>query len=138
MRTNIKIITDRSDIIFDDKTYPMSLLGDITKVDRDTLILKFIDILFNIVKSDDWRLTGQESYLLFSKFKEINPNVYIERLENPNLFHEHCEFCCDKVEEHKDENWYCSLDNYRWICRNCFNDFKEKFKFIEGDESNDS
>lgn len=41
-RMNIKIITDRNEIIFDDKAYPMSLLGDITKVDRDTLILKFI------------------------------------------------------------------------------------------------
>jgi undecaprenyl diphosphate synthase len=81
----------------------MTLLGDITKVDRDTLILKFIDILFNIVKSDDWRLTGQESYLLFTKVKKILPKEYINNLEKPELFHEHCSFCWDKVEENKDE-----------------------------------
>ena len=127
-RMNIKIITDRSDIIFDDKTYPMTLLGDITKVDRDTLILKFIDILFNIVKSDDWRLTGQESYLLFTKVKKILPKEYIDNLEKPELFHEHCSFCWDKVEENKDKKHYCTLDNYHWICNDCYNDFKELLK----------
>ena len=55
-KMNIKIITDRHEIIFDNKAYPMSLLGDVTKVNRDTLILKFIEIIFNMVKSDDWRL----------------------------------------------------------------------------------
>ena len=55
-KMNIKIITDRHEIIFDNKIYSMAYLGDITKVDRDTLILKFIEIVFNIVKSDDWRL----------------------------------------------------------------------------------
>ena len=79
---NIKIITDRHEIIFHNKTYPMSLLGDVTKVDRDTLILKFIEIIFNIVKSDDWRLTGQESYLLFTKVKKILPKEYIDNLED--------------------------------------------------------
>ena len=40
----------------------MSLLGDITKVDRETLILKFIEMIFN----EDWRFTFQEDiyYLL--------------------------------------------------------------------------
>lgn len=40
----------------------MSLLGDIAKVDRETLILKFIEMIFN----DDWRLTFHEDiyYLL--------------------------------------------------------------------------
>ena len=137
-RMNIKIITDRNEIIFDNKIYPMSLLSDITKVDRDLVILRFIEIIFNIVKSDDWRLIGQESYLLFSKIKEIYPNEYINLLENPKIFHEHCEFCWDKVEENQDEKWYCSLDNYRWICRNCYNDFKEKFKFIGENKNNDS
>lgn len=130
-KKNIKIITDRNEVIFDNKTYPMSLMGDITKFDRDTLVLKFIEIVFDIVKSDDWRITGQEGYLLFVKLKEIIPNEYIDKLENHILFHEHCEFCMDKVEEHKDDKWYCSLDNYRWICKNCYNDFKNKFRFIK-------
>ena len=32
-KMNIKIITDRYEIIFDNKTYLMSLLGDVTYVD---------------------------------------------------------------------------------------------------------
>ncbi|MDE5714721.1 MAG: hypothetical protein K2I42_01160 [Anaeroplasmataceae bacterium] len=125
----IKIITDRQDIIFDNKIYPMSSLGDVTKVDKDTLILKFIEIIYNIVKSDDWRLTGQERYLLFAKLKEMIPFEYINELDNPEMFHEHCSFCWDKVEESQDKKHYCILDNYHWICNECYNDFNKMFKF---------
>ena len=128
-RMNIKIITDRSEILFDNKTYPMSLLGDISNVDRDTLVLKFIEIIFEIVKSDDWRLTGQERYLLFAKLKEVFPLEYINSLDNPEMFHEHCEFCMNKVEENKELKHYVTLDNYRWICEDCYNDFSNIFKF---------
>ena len=24
---------------------------------------------------------------------------------------------------------YCTIDNYHWICENCFNDFKDMFKW---------
>ena len=50
-KMNIKIITDRHEIIFVNKIYPMSSLGDVSIDDRDTLILKFIEIIFNIVKT---------------------------------------------------------------------------------------
>ena len=128
-KMNIKIITDRHEIIFDNNTYRMSLLGDVTKVDRDTLILKFIEMIFNIVKSDDWRLTGQEGYLLFARLKEVIPLEYINSLDDPKMFHEHCSFCWDKVEENKDKKHYCTLDNYHWICNECYNDFEKMFKF---------
>ena len=101
-KMNIKIITDRHEIIFDNKIYPMTYLGDITKVNRDTLILKFIEIVFNIVKSDDWRLTGQERYLLYAKLKEAMPLEYSNSSDNPKMFHEHGSFCLNKVEENKD------------------------------------
>ncbi len=128
-KMNIKIITDRCEIIFDNNTYPMSLLGDVTKVQRDTLILKFIEMIFNIVKSDDWRLTGQEGYLLFARLKEVIPLEHINSLDDPEMFHEQCSFCWEKVEENKDKKHYCTLDNYHWICNECYNDFEKMFKF---------
>ena len=128
-RKNIKITTDKNEIIFDNKIYPMSLLGDITKVDRDTIIIKFIEIIFNIIKSDDWRLTGQENYMLFEELKEVIPAEYINTLNINDEFHEHCEFCMEKIKEHKQEKCYTTLNNYRWICKECFDDFKEIFKF---------
>ena len=83
----------------------------------------------NIIKTDDWRLTGQEDYLLFAKLKEVIPSDYIKTLDNPEYFHEHCEFCMTKPEDNKEQKFYCTLDNYRWICEECYNDFKEKFRF---------
>jgi hypothetical protein len=76
----------------------------------------------------DWRLTDQKNYLnkvelLFSKYEA-----------RENWDHDHCVFCWDKfistqmdgIEVLHTEG-YCTLDKYHWICRNCFNDFKEQF-----------
>lgn len=82
----------------------------------------------NLDSNRFWRFTGQESYLLFTKGKGIIPMEYINNLEKPELFHEHCSFCWDKVEENQDKKHYCTLDNYHWICNDCYNDFKELLK----------
>ena len=66
--------------------------------------------------------------MLFTKVKKTLPKEYIDNLEKPELFHEHCSFCWDKVEENKDKKHYCTLDNYHWICNDCYNDFKELLK----------
>ena len=92
-------------------------------------VFEILTLVINIVKTDDWRLTGQEDYLLFAKLKEIIPSDYLKTLDNPEYFHEHCEFCMTKPEDNKEQKFYCTLDNYRWICEECYNDFKEKFKF---------
>lgn len=76
---------------------------------------------------EDWRLTGQESYLTGEKLKIITPNVYFK---NNELKHEHCEFCMKKINVETKEKCYATLDDYRWICKNCFRDFKIKFKWI--------
>ena len=34
-----------------------------------------------------------------------------------------------KSEENKDKKHYCTLDNYHWICNECYNDFEKLFKF---------
>ena len=34
-----------------------------------------------------------------------------------------------KKEENKDKKHYCTLDNYHWICNECYNDFEKMFKF---------
>ena len=92
-------------------------------------VFEILTLVINIIKTDDWRLTGQEDYLLFAKLKEVIPSDYIKTLDNPEYFHEHCEFCMTKPEDNKEQKFYCTLDNYRWICEECYNDFKEKFKF---------
>ena len=32
-------------------------------------------------------------------------------------------------EENKDKKHYCTLDNYHWICNECYNEFEKMFKF---------
>ena len=106
----------------------MEWLGDTKKIEKDTLVIKFLELIFNILQSDDWRLAGKECYL-FDELVEVNPTDYINSFENPEMFHEHCIFCWDKVEESKDDKYYRVLDNSYWICENCYNDLKDILQF---------
>mgnify|MGYP001546931930 CR=1 FL=1 len=75
----------------------------------------------------DWRLQGQEKYLLGCKLTKQRYKPL--RLEGD---HDHCEFCFAKFSETNKESekeGFVTLDGYRWICNNCFNDFKDKFKW---------
>ena len=75
----------------------------------------------------DWRLQGQEDYLMgvelwFKKYKE--------RITDCD--HDHCEFCSVKFSEELPETLdegYSTSDDYRWICSECYSDFKLMFKF---------
>ena len=127
-KRNIKIITDKNEIIFDNKNYLMEWLGNTKETNKDILILKFIEIIFNVLQSSDWRLAGKECYL-FDKLEKINLVEYINSLEHPEMFHEHCVFCWDKVEEMKTMDCYNASDKSYWICNNCYSDFKEVLKF---------
>lgn len=54
----------------------------------------------------------------------------VEYLEGDKLhqfFHEHCEFCMEKVTTDKECVFYCTTDMQHWVCSDCFNDFKELF-----------
>ena len=78
----------------------------------------------------DWRLCGQEKYLFGAVLRH---RPYRRYPKNPDWDHDHCEFCWAKfmVEEHADvlHEGYCTLDEYRWICGECFADFKEMFSW---------
>lgn len=76
-----------------------------------------------------WRLQGQEEYLKNKKLYKINIFKYQNKLNEPILFHEHCEFCFDKIE--KLDDGYCTKDFYYWICPTCYHDFKDDFEFKE-------
>lgn len=86
-----------------------------------------------MISEDDWRLTNQGKYLrgetfYFKKYTEYSSN----------WDHDHCEFCSTKFATMKSDNiineGYATKDNYRWICTNCFEDFKKMFGLILGKE----
>ncbi len=80
----------------------------------------------NKIKTD-WRLQGQENYLME---EELQFKQYKERATKTD--HDHCEFCNIKFTDNHSgtlhEGFTTKYDN-RWICRSCYSDFNELFKF---------
>jgi hypothetical protein len=76
----------------------------------------------------DWRLTNQEKYLKGVTLRWEKYKKYSKDWE-----HDHCEFCMAKFSEEENTDnlngGYTTEDNYHWICRQCFKDFKEMFKW---------
>lgn len=79
----------------------------------------------------DWRLQGQERY---STGVVIFHRQYRRYAKNPNSDHDHCAFCGAKFMVEDDpgvlHEGYCTEDEYRWICEQCFADFRERFGWI--------
>ena len=73
---------------------------------------------------------GQEKYLSGA---ELCRRTYRRYPNNPNWDHDHCEFCSVKFTSQDDteglHEGYCTLDEYRWICSVCFEDFKMMFEW---------
>lgn len=90
------------------------------------------------MKDNDWRLQGQEKYLLRRALKWSVWTPYREGWD-----HDHCSFCWAKIsdrpfDEH-DEHvqlsaaWVTTDDNYSWICPTCFDDFRQRFEWSVDD-----
>lgn len=75
----------------------------------------------------DWRLQGQEKYLMGVTVKKSPYKIYREGWE-----HDHCEFCNKKfsLKDGDLHEGYTTEDYYRWICQECYEDFKEQFKWV--------
>ena len=71
---------------------------------------------------------GQEHYLTGAMLVR---RQYRRPQRNPNWNHDHCEFCWAKFMDEDFPNvlreGYCTEDEYRWICEQCFTDFREQF-----------
>jgi hypothetical protein len=82
------------------------------------------------VEPNDWRLTNQQDYLHGRKWtwKEY-------RAPSPSWDHDHCCFCWAKFMEanYLDtlQEGFSTQDDYYWVCRRCFADFKEIFDWTE-------
>jgi hypothetical protein len=85
------------------------------------------------IDTSDWRLQGQEKYL---KDKTLHFKKYSARTTKTD--HDHCEFCSAKFSDNITDDLkqgFSTLDDYRWICENCFNDFKERFNLKLSDNN---
>jgi len=78
-----------------------------------------------MVNLDDWRLTDQEKYLMGVTLSYRRWFSLSSTWE-----HDHCEFCNIKFSDKITgclTTGYTTIDNYRWICPQCFTDFKDIF-----------
>lgn len=79
-----------------------------------------------MVDKDDWRLCGQEEELMDARLvkKEY-------RMPSETWDHDHCVFCWDKFSEREEDlhEGYCVVGRNRWICQQCFCDFKDMFRW---------
>jgi hypothetical protein len=94
------------------------------------------DTAVAMVDLTDWRLRGQERYL---KGVSLLRQAYQRYAPNPSWDHDHCAFCHTKfmVEDLPGvlHEGYCTLDQHRWICTTCFDDFREYFDWKLADTS---
>ena len=80
---------------------------------------------------DDWRLQAQDRCLQGAHLRWETWWPYVGGWD-----HDHCEFCwvhfCDHVFEDDPNSkleGFVTDDNYHWICRECFEDFRGRFGF---------
>ena len=75
----------------------------------------------------DWRLQGQEFYL-----KQASMRFCKWRPRSAVWDHDHCEFCGRKFSQAPPDlkEGYVTLNNYHWVCVDCFADFKDRFAWV--------
>ena len=92
--------------------------------------------LYKIIFPDFWEKAyadKNEFYHRILRCAENHVKAYPdagEHLEGDKIqlfWHEHCEFCMKKAMTNIECEFYCTKDMYYWICKECFEDFKDKF-----------
>jgi hypothetical protein len=80
------------------------------------------------MSDDDWRQNGQDRYLRGAGFRW---RAY--RAPSPSWDHDHCEFCSLKLAELGPDvltHGWQTEDEYRWVCGDCFEEFRTRFGFV--------
>ena len=75
---------------------------------------------------NDWRLRGQDRYLAGVELLWKHYGPYSRNWE-----HDHCAFCWRKFSTAPDDfhEGYTTADYTNWVCKDCYEDFKEMFKW---------
>ena len=76
---------------------------------------------------NDWRLTNQQRYLQNAEFSCAE---YVAPRQGWD--HDHCVFCMSKFMQGQEDTLtegYVTTDGQHWICKPCFEDFKQEFEF---------
>ncbi|MDE7181874.1 MAG: hypothetical protein K2O41_02420 [Clostridia bacterium] len=85
----------------------------------------------SMMHNQDWRIETYRGHLNGETFSLKD---FVSTATNN---HEHCVFCWRKITdlniEECDREGYCAFNSKtgqaNWVCKGCFNDFKEQFNF---------
>ena len=97
-------------------------------------------ILYKIVFPEFWKKAYLEKNKFFQNVLDCaqkhvkkfpSKREYLDGEKVQLFWHEHCDFCWEKAMTDMECEFYCTKDMQHWICKNCFEDFKEKFGWTE-------
>ncbi|HSP06495.1 MAG TPA: hypothetical protein VLR94_04920 [Acidobacteriota bacterium] len=79
-----------------------------------------------MINKDDWRLKRQRKYI---EGLTLHQEAFVPF--RPGMDSDHCEFCWAKFGKKAAPDvlteGYTTDTHYYWICKNCFEDFREMF-----------
>ncbi len=78
-------------------------------------------------KNDFYKFIENEAINFVRKYNRGEEFLSDERIQK--FWHAHCEFCTEKITAEDLRICYCTADYSVWICKNCFDDFCERFGF---------
>ena len=96
--------------------------------------------LYRVSFPDFWQ-TAYDTQNAFYRMIEAQAHRFVEQMHRgeeslegdkiQHFWHEHCEFCWEKVTTDTQCSFYCTEDMGYWVCPECFRDFKESFGWLE-------
>ena len=78
-------------------------------------------------KNDFYKLIENDAIDFVNKYNRGKEFLSGEKIQE--FWHAHCDFCTEKITTKDSMICYCSADYSIWICKNCFDDFHERFDF---------
>ena len=88
------------------------------------------------IKFPEFWLISQQTQNEFYQLVQNSAKTFVETFNRGQEFlaeellhefwHEHCDFCTDKITIECDCVVYCTEDYYCWMCSDCFDEFQEQ------------
>ena len=93
-------------------------------------------VLQRAVFPDFWKRAYAEKNSFYQKIRNYGYQFvetmhrgkeFLEGQRIGQFWHQHCVFCWEKAAVDKECEFYCTDDFRHWICKECFDDFQERF-----------
>lgn len=80
-----------------------------------------------LTKNDFYQMIKNEAENFVREYDRGKEFLKGEKVQK--FWHAHCDFCTETITAEDSRVCYCNGDYTVWICRNCFEDFCQRFNF---------